>query len=597
MSKSPLVKNPVVKYVLKVDGKKFTAAPIQSIKTNAQIFKVATATISISFLHGKGDNKTFDLLEKNFDLGSKIELGLAYSEKAEKTIFKGLLVRQQLKTKGGGQNILTLHCANEAVKLTLGRNSDYLKGKDSSIISKLISNHGLKAEVDSTSYEHKAMIQYQSVDWDFIAARAEANGLILYTTDKSVCVKKPEVSGSAQLKVSFSKDVFDFSGDIEARFQMSKISTSSWNPKTQKIVNAKSVEPKLNKQGSKDEKGSALADVLGVKDFKMLAASNMEKEELESWGNGHLLKHRLSRLKGTVTFVGNPDAELNTLIELDGFGKRYNGQALITGVIHHVEFGFWKTTVKYGLSPQFYYETRDIHQPSNGGLFPKIEGLQIGKVKQIDKDEDGEYRVLVDIPLIKESGTGIWARLTNLYATKEHGLFFFPEKDDEVIVGFLDNNPRSAIILGSVYSSKNAPPYTPDEENTKKAILTKGKLLIEFDDEKKVISIETPNKNKILLTDDDEKIVIKDCNKNSIEMSSSGIVIKSNGDLNLKASGNINLDAQKDITIKTSMGDVTTKGKNITEKATMSYSAQASVSSEIKSNGNTTVKGLMVMIN
>jgi len=205
--------------------------------------------------------------------------------------------------------------------------------------------------------------------------------------------------------------------------------------------------------------------------------------------------------------------------------------------------------------------------------------------------------VLVDVPMIKETGTGIWARLSNLYATNKIGMFFYPEKDDEVIIGFLDNDPRSAVILGSVYSSKNAPPYTPDDKNSIKAIKTKSELLLEFDDEKKVITIETPGKNKITLSDEDKVITIEDGNKNSIEMSSDGIVIKSGKDLTLKASGNINITAQKDITLKTSMGDVTTKGKNITEKANMSFSAQGSVSSELKSNGNTTVKGLMVMIN
>ena len=80
-------------------------------------------------------------------------------------------------------------------------------------------------------------------------------------------------------------------------------------------------------------------------------------------------------------------------------------------------------------------------------------------------------------------------------------------------------------------------------------------------------------------------------------MSSDGISIDSGGDINLKAKGNINIKANKNIALETSMGDVSTKGKNITNKANMSFSAQGSVSSEIKSTGNTTVKGLMVMIN
>ena len=53
------------------------------------------------------------------------------------------------------------------------------------------------------------------------------------------------------------------------------------------------------------------------------------------------------------------------------------------------------------------------------------------------------------------------------------GIFFYPEVGDEVILGFINDNPDDPIILGSLYNgnSKN-PPFSPDEDNSNKAFLT-----------------------------------------------------------------------------------------------------------------------------
>ena len=60
-------------------------------------------------------------------------------------------------------------------------------------------------------------------------------------------------------------------------------------------------------------------------------------------------------------------------------------------------------------------------------------------------------------------------------------IFFRPEPGDEVIVGFLNDDPRQAVILGAVYGSKNTPPKHGSQlakENIKKAIVTKKGTMI-----------------------------------------------------------------------------------------------------------------------
>ena len=52
-------------------------------------------------------------------------------------------------------------------------------------------------------------------------------------------------------------------------------------------------------------------------------------------------------------------------------------------------------------------------------------------------------------------------------------------------------------------------------------------MRIEFNEEKKVITISTPGKNTVEISDDDKHIKLTDQNKNEIVMNSSGISISS----------------------------------------------------------------------
>lgn len=90
----------------------------------------------------------------------------------------------------------------------------------------------------------------------------------------------------------------------------------------------------------------------------------------------------------------------------------------------------------------------------------------------------------------------LWARLSTMYATNASGNFFLPEPDDEVVVGFMNEDPGHPIILGGVYGERHKPPYEYEAKNNMKAIVTREKMRIEFNEEKKVITISTPGKTQ-----------------------------------------------------------------------------------------------------
>jgi len=227
---------------------------------------------------------------------------------------------------------------------------------------------------------------------------------------------------------------------------------------------------------------------------------------------------------------------------------------------------------------------------------PPIKGLQTGIVKQIAEDPSGESRVLVTLPIAQDDSKGIWARLSSFYASNTAGAMFYPEVGDEVVVGFMNEDPRFPIILGSVYSSTLAPPYMPDTENRMKGIVTRSKMEMNFNEADKVITIRTPGRQVITLDDASGEITIADSNGNSIALGKSGITLDSASTLQIKAKGDIDVTAGRNLSMKAAMS-ATCEGMLVDVKAQDAFSAQGNASAELKATGIVTVQGALVKIN
>jgi len=567
---------------------------VLSVEVDKAINTIPSATMVILLPLGDAENKAFKISEADdFAPGKGVEIKVGYNSKND-PIFKGIIIRHGIKAKGGDRAQLVLYCQDEAVKMTVGKKvKAFEKQTDSAILEAIIGEHKLDKDIASTKYEYAQLLQTGMTDWDFAVTRAEANGLISYAEDGKVFIKEPLSSGSAELEVSYDRDVFEFEAEIDAGYQFPKVTASGWDFATQKFVEVASTEPSINKQG--DLSGKELADVIGEKNAAAVQFTGpMEQEELSGIANGLLLRSRLAALRGSVVFYGNASPKLNTLIDLKGFGTRFNGSALISSIRHTIFEGTWRTKTGFGISPELYHEKHPQSTAGTRGILPSVNGLQNGIVKQIEEDPNSEHRILTNLPIL---GTDIWARQAGFYATSGKGSFFLPEVGDEVIVGFLNDDPRYAILLGSVYSSKNAPPYTADKDNTFKAIVSKSELKIEINDKDKVFTISTPGGNSVVLSDKEKSIVMTDQNGNSVAMEKKGITVKSSKDITLDAGGKISLKAKQNIEASSSGGDVALKGLNVNGDGKVGVKMKGGASAELSAGGQTTVKGAMVMIN
>lgn len=557
---------------------------VMSVAVRNELNRIPTATIQIR--DGEASKATFEA--SNSDLfipGRKIEIRLGYRSQND-TVFKGIVIKHGISLRKSG-SVLSVECRDEAVKMTGGAKSRYyIDMKDSDIMEQIIGSYQLAKEVTPTKPDLREVTQYHSTDWDFLLCRAEANGQAVIVTDGKVTVTTPATGQEPVLTVGFGSTLLELDAEIDARRQSVGIVARSWNATDQEVLEAEAKEPPKSEAGNlaPDE----LAAVMGGGAHEMRHGGRLTQPELQAWADGRLLKERLAKVRGRAKFQGFAGVAPGKIIEVSGIGERFQGKVYVSGVRHQVSNGNWETDVQFGVSPDLFAETYNLRPLPAAGLLPAVSGLQIGIVTVLEQDPLGEDRIKVRLPLVSTVEEGIWARIATLDAGEKRGTFFRPEIGDEVVVGFLGDDPRHPVVLGMCHSKAKPAPESAKDSNHRKGYVSREEMKFIFDDEKKVVLLETPGGNRMTLSEEDKGVVIEDQNGNKITMDDTGVTIESSKDLTLKAAKDIKIEASANLTVKA----------QTSLKAEGAASAEFSgASTTIKGSATTVIQGGVVQIN
>jgi uncharacterized protein involved in type VI secretion and phage assembly len=314
--------------------------------------------------------------------------------------------------------------------------------------------------------------------------------------------------------------------------------------------------------------------------LEIRTAASFTEKEAQDIANAKKLRQELSKIKAKVKYQGTTTAKPGDFISLGGVGKNFNGKAFISAIQHEFGDGDWTTEATLGMNEQFFTEQINPgHAASSLGQSSSLHGLQIGIVTGIT-DSTGQYRVKIRLPLVNDQDDGIYARVSTLDAGDKRGTFFRPEVGDEVLVGFMNDDPKNPVVLGMLHSSTNQAPLEPEDSNPEKGYVSRSGIKLIFNDEKKSIHIETPGNRIFELNDDENSITIQDADGNKMVIDNSGVSIEAVKDLTIKAGSSVSISAPQ-----------------ISIKADGTLSAEGSGSTSISSSGITEIKGSLVKIN
>ncbi|AFZ24180.1 hypothetical protein Cylst_1932 [Cylindrospermum stagnale PCC 7417] len=482
-------------------------------------------------------------------------------------------------------------------RLHRGRNNRSFQNiTDSDIIKQVIGEVGIATgTITSTTIVHDYVFQENQTNMEFLRERAARVGFELYVQDGKLNFREPKTD--QELTLEWLKDIHSFRVRVTSSEQVSSVEVRGWDyAQKRPIVSTATKEKVITKTdngiGSENSTKFSTKPKMIVVDQPVFSAKEAEKiaQSLCDELGGEFVN---ADAKGE----GNPKIRPGRVVKLTGMGT-YSGDYYVTETRHFfherkyiTEFsvrGLRAGDLLATLSPQTHL------QPG--------QTLLVGIVSN-NKDPKGWGRVRVKFPTLTEKHESNWARVVSAGAGPGRGFDCLPEVNDEVLVAFEHGDIHRPYVIGGVWNGTDAPPekvddtivggkvrqrtfktrvghklqFVEEDKGTKKGVYlntTDGHNL-RLNDSQKFAELETTGGHKFRSDDSNKTISLTSTGDITVKAGTSGTTNKSSisaGEIALTGTQKISL------TVGSSSIELTPSGITIRTAGTLSIQSSGTIS-------------------
>jgi len=382
-----------------------------------------------------------------------------------KTLFSGYLTQKRLLLRGKLWS-LRLEARHLLQKLVFyPRSRVFRQQDDGAILTTLFQQAGVKLSRSGTipTIRHDQMVQFRVSDWQFILSRLFATNcwLLPDAASNGVTVAPLNVPLTAAHTLNHFAEHNDYTLHeidltFDNRFTPDSLSLQGWDIAEQKLSpaqkSAADTFPPWKAAGQNPRPSKQ-------PDFE-LAFSTQPDTSLSTLSRSWINHQQMTGVQGRIVLKGTRDFQPGQSVALEKFGAGLDGTAILTGVDQLFDTAEgWRSELAIGLPGSF-------PQP-----VPTVDSLHIATVVRFTADPQALDRIPISLPALNLPGEHLFARLGKPWASKGSGFCFYPEPGDEVVVGFIENDPRYPVILDSLHNPKNSAPFPPDAQNQRKELV------------------------------------------------------------------------------------------------------------------------------
>ncbi|MCX4781777.1 VgrG-related protein [Streptomyces sp. NBC_01264] len=360
------------------------------------------------------------------------------------------------------------------------RTRTFVNTKDSDIAGRVAADAKLKIEkIDETKYVHRHLAQIAQTDWDFLQARARANGFEMGVTDRKLYFRRASgTPGAVPLKGTATPPPLAFGGNLlsfrpkvsGADTLPASVEVRTWDEeRTDVVVATVPVKPVTPDGGA----GSGLAGaVAAVGAVSSLAGVGKAKGSAPAT-DAHLLvdlpvgagadiavaaeslaRGIAERVGGTASEAegrafGNSAIQAGTEVQVEGVPAPFAGRWMVTNARHTFcedEGGYFTEFSATGRNDRSLPGL--TMQEQDAGADRRARGMMCGIVTNL-ADPAGRNRVKVRLPLLAPDFETDWVRVVQPGGNRG-AVIFVPEVGDEVLVAFEWDDINRPIVIGGM---------------------------------------------------------------------------------------------------------------------------------------------------
>jgi phage baseplate assembly protein gpV len=546
--------------------------------------------------HARIEFQSEDVAPSPFEVGKKLVVKLA-AEGSEATapVFEGTILGVGCEMMMGFTRI-GIDAYDASYKL--GRTTKiatHVNVTYADVLGKIADDAGLTRQISGLPTTMFETVQQFGTPHQFIGRIVRAAGCEwMVTGNKLIVRKRTQTDGSVVLTAG--KDLQSFRARYTASEEAASVEVRGWNPADQEPVVGRSTAPTVHSDAAIVTSSKAKAEPAAAVSWTRTPIDPSDANDMAT-ALGQWMDD--TRITGRGVTFCNPSVAPGASVEIANFGASFSGKYRVAEVEHVLQAGepsLTKFTVGGSEPASLVDLLGDGPAPSSGHF---LGGVTVGVVTNLE-DPKAFNRVKVQLPYLTSQEETGWARVVQLGAGNGRGWWLHPDVGDEVIVAFENGDPRLPIVIGGVWSSKNAGPDSARLASSKlenRSYTSASKHLLDFRDKSGETSIKIMHGSKQTSILFDENTVVVDAADVPLELKNA------NGFVKIAANGAMTIESKDSITIKATK-DVTIEGMNVNIKGQQNLVAEAGMDAKVKAtmatiegSATTTVKGGMVNIN
>ncbi|WP_282165231.1 type VI secretion system Vgr family protein [Cellulophaga baltica] len=567
--------------VLIIDGERFL--PKSGYKVSIEQSMGTHSSFSVVFQTNATEGYGGTLMNNSINYsGKKISIGVNDGELE----YVGIITSVALQKGIGASGAIVL--SGQGASILLSRSVQCFSYEEGSSFSQVVSDtfngHStdlLKMEIGSgTNIRLPYTVQYNESDFSFLQRMCARYGVWMYDNGRTFCVGR---TGDKQFNGVYGQDIQTFGLSTTLQSQNSGFTSKDWVNDSE----LESVSSSYSAQSGHMYAGNVKRESEGLFAKKENYSWNHNQNEYSGQqGLDHVAKvDTLSKAANMI--IANGSSEIvglrvgdNLTIEGVSFSDKTRrdafGSYMVTKVAHRFDHSG-------NYENHFEGVPEGTEHPHYSAVFATPTAEEQRGVVLDNNDPDGLGRIKVQFGWQRRMGTSTpWIKMNTPYGGNGKGFYFIPELDEEVLVGFENNNPEKPYVLSAGYNS-SAKSGVADADNNLKTIRTRSGHTIELND--------TDGEEKINIYDHEGSIITFDTQAKSLYITATENIEFQAKNIKMIAEENIEIQAQGDIAT-VAEGDITSQSQGST---TMQATGDTNISSEasitIEASSEASLKG------
>jgi uncharacterized protein involved in type VI secretion and phage assembly len=184
----------------------------------------------------------------------------------------------------------------------------------------------------------------------------------------------------------------------------------------------------------------------------------------------------------------------------------------------------------------------DLVKTQRGRTPGRVEGHFLAEVVSVS-DPDSKNRVQVRIYAcdgVDDHDAPLWARVAVPFAGADRGAFFLPDVGDEVLVAFVQGDPRFPVVVGGLWNGRDSAPEQLGGDRVDRWTIV-GKAgtriaIVEENASTATISLTTPGGVKGTWTDEGGGRIELEAAGTTVKLDSGGATVETAGTVKVTAS-------------------------------------------------------------